>query len=246
MARFLGPRIVTSGLVLCLDAANRKSYPGSGTTWFDLSNSSTAGVRNDATMATGVSYINVNGGAINFNGDTPAKATIPAGSDFAYGTGDFTVDGWFNSRAAIPSFGATLFSQTISGTNYFWIYIGDGQSGRLKLPTFNYATSGGGTAIVSGNPAGVTSITDNTWNYFAVTRRSNSVVVYWNLNSSTTATVTQDFSNTTYVPTIGQYTHTAQNRFTGYIGPIRVYKGKGLTPDEIAQNFNAQRQRFGI
>lgn len=31
------PRIVTDGLVLCLDAANPKSYPGTGTTWFDLS-----------------------------------------------------------------------------------------------------------------------------------------------------------------------------------------------------------------
>ena len=34
---FNGPNIVTSGLVLSLDAANTKSYPGSGTTWFDIS-----------------------------------------------------------------------------------------------------------------------------------------------------------------------------------------------------------------
>ena len=34
--------IVTSGLVLCLDAANRKSYPGTGPTWTDLINSNTA------------------------------------------------------------------------------------------------------------------------------------------------------------------------------------------------------------
>jgi hypothetical protein len=31
------PRTITDGLVLCLDAANSKSYPGSGTTWTDLS-----------------------------------------------------------------------------------------------------------------------------------------------------------------------------------------------------------------
>ena len=37
MARVHSPRIVTDGLVLCLDAANTKSYPGSGTTWKDLS-----------------------------------------------------------------------------------------------------------------------------------------------------------------------------------------------------------------
>ena len=37
MAFFRGPNIVTDGLVLCLDAANTKSYPESGTTWKDLS-----------------------------------------------------------------------------------------------------------------------------------------------------------------------------------------------------------------
>ena len=39
MALAHNPRIVTDGLVLCLDAANPKSYPGSGTTWYDLSKS---------------------------------------------------------------------------------------------------------------------------------------------------------------------------------------------------------------
>ena len=37
MAYRNGPKIVTDGLVLCLDAAIGKSYPGSGTTWYDLS-----------------------------------------------------------------------------------------------------------------------------------------------------------------------------------------------------------------
>jgi hypothetical protein len=34
---FTGPHIVTDGLELVLDAANPKSYPGSGTTWYDIS-----------------------------------------------------------------------------------------------------------------------------------------------------------------------------------------------------------------
>jgi len=37
MGFYRGPNIVTNGLVLALDAANPKSYPGTGTTWFDLS-----------------------------------------------------------------------------------------------------------------------------------------------------------------------------------------------------------------
>ena len=40
---FTGPHIVTDGLVLSLDAANTKSYPGSGTTWYDLSGNANHG-----------------------------------------------------------------------------------------------------------------------------------------------------------------------------------------------------------
>ena len=54
------PRIITDGLVLCLDAGNSKSYPGSGTTWTDLS-----GNGNTGTLTNGPTYSN---GAIVFDG----------------------------------------------------------------------------------------------------------------------------------------------------------------------------------
>ena len=41
-----GPRLVTDGLVLCLDAGNSKSYPGSGTAWNDLSRNGNNGTLN--------------------------------------------------------------------------------------------------------------------------------------------------------------------------------------------------------
>ena len=37
MAYFTGPNIVQDGLVLALDAGSTRSYPGTGTTWYDLS-----------------------------------------------------------------------------------------------------------------------------------------------------------------------------------------------------------------
>ena len=43
MATNYNPKIVTDGLVLCLDAANTKSYSGSGTTWTDISGKSNNG-----------------------------------------------------------------------------------------------------------------------------------------------------------------------------------------------------------
>jgi hypothetical protein len=55
--------IVTSGLVLSLDAGNSSSYPGTGTTWFDLS-----GNGNNGTLVNGASYDSVNNGVIVLDG----------------------------------------------------------------------------------------------------------------------------------------------------------------------------------
>ena len=64
MALAHSPKIVTDGLVLCLDAANPKSYPGSGTTWTDLS-----GNGNNGTLVNGASYNSVNNGVFVLDAD---------------------------------------------------------------------------------------------------------------------------------------------------------------------------------
>lgn len=58
-----GPNVVTNGLQLYLDAGNTSSYPGSGTTWTDLS-----GSNNHATLVNGVGYSSSNGGSLVFDG----------------------------------------------------------------------------------------------------------------------------------------------------------------------------------
>ncbi len=56
------PRIVTDGLVLCLDAASKRSYPGTGTTWTDLKGG------NNGTLTNGPTFDSGNGGGIVFDG----------------------------------------------------------------------------------------------------------------------------------------------------------------------------------
>ena len=232
-SNIVAPGIVTDGLVLHLDAGNYNSYPISGTTTYDLSDR-----RNNGTLASGVDYLRADGGLFDFNGTTE-KITVPAGPDFAYGTGDFSIDGWINNRAAPPTFGATVFAQTVSGTNYLRIYV----IGAAREVVLVFAVSGGGDGNASTGPNGAT---DNTWKHFAFTRLGTTLTGYINGVAGTPATCSQDFNNTTYVPTIAQYTHTSNDRFTGYIASIRVYKNKGLTPLEVQQNFNATRARFNI
>ena len=63
MAVGYNPKIITDGLVLCLDAGNTKSYPGSGTSWSDLS-----GQGNTGTLVNGPTYSSADGGSIVFDG----------------------------------------------------------------------------------------------------------------------------------------------------------------------------------
>ena len=56
-----GPRIVTDGLVMCLDASDRNSYPGSGTTWYDVS-----GNGHNITLGSSVTFVNSFSGVLNF------------------------------------------------------------------------------------------------------------------------------------------------------------------------------------
>jgi hypothetical protein len=94
MASSIAPNIVTDGLVMYLDAANTKSYPGSGTTWNDLSGNS-----NNGTLINGPTF-NPNGG-IDFDGtDDYINFGNPTELNF---TGNMSHEVWFtrNSNAII-------------------------------------------------------------------------------------------------------------------------------------------------
>ena len=147
-----------------------------------------------------------------------AKLTVPASSNFAPGTGDFTVEGWFKPTS-ITSGGNIIFSQAVSGTNYF--VINYGVSGNRV--SFYGTSSGGGTPIYSGGNFSLDS-----WNHFAVVRESGTVTVYLNGKGGTPTSNTTDFSNTTYVPTIGQYTHSTANGMIGDISNFRYVKGTAV------------------
>ena len=81
MSVFGGPDIVTDGLVLHLDAANRKSYPGSGSTWYDLSGNNRNGTINGSPVfsngyfdiTSDTTYISVSNNGL-----------VPRSNDFTY------------------------------------------------------------------------------------------------------------------------------------------------------------------
>ena len=228
LGSFGGENIITSDLVLNLDANNYTS----GSTWTDISGQSNNGTINGATYNSG------DGGYFIFDG-TNDYVSLPAGSDFAYGTGNFTVETWFNVTGTSPeAWGEILFSQLASGHNYFLVVSSEFNPVQKK-PGFIFGTGGSGTKTLSS-----TTYTEGTWHHFVVTRNGTTVTLYLDNSSVGTVTCSQDFTNTTYVPTIGSSSGGGNLWFDGKIAQMRVYKGRGFSSSDVTQNYNAMKGRY--
>lgn len=239
MAYNNGPRIITDGLILCLDAGNNKSYPGSGTAWRDLS-----GNNNSGTLINSPVYNTANSGLLNFDG-IEDYATIPSISSTIAG---FSISLWINaSRWALSSCPCPNRSGIVDWSTGYWNYtsIISGPSGP-DFVIYNQSTSPVGSSIT------FNASSTNVWYYLVATFGpsgvSNSLKTYVNgilINSSTLTGQGGEFT-VTASPIIAAY-----NRHCGYcyleakIPQIKFYN-RPLTPQEILQNFNATRGRFGI
>jgi hypothetical protein len=115
---FTGPNIVTDGLVLHLDAANTKSYPGSGTTWFDKS-----GNGKNGTLTNGPTFSSANGGSIVFDGTNDTLdsgipvTTLAALSSFSMEC-VAKIDS-YPSAASPNQYGATTKAGVLLGATYY-------------------------------------------------------------------------------------------------------------------------------
>ena len=99
MSGVVGPRfgIVQDGLVLNLDASNTLSYPGSGTTWFDLTSNN-----NDGTLVNGPTFDSANGGSIVFDGinDYVSFTTPPSTNS---GTEKSSINVWIKTGTNVSN-----------------------------------------------------------------------------------------------------------------------------------------------
>ena len=243
MALAHSPKIVADGLMLCLDAANLKSYPGTGNTWFDLS-----GNGRNATLFNGVAFSAEKSGCLDFDDVLNSYATIPHDSEISsqvFGTStNFTISGWFVMDEYI-NYGTIL--QKASGGSY-----SNSTNGLWVEATNEIRTIIGSN--VSSNPTGSTTsvtytATPGVW-YNAVAIGDGTYArLYINgiqvgtpaLFSNITVTRTE---NTDPI-TIGTRNTESDPNMDGRVAAIYAYN-RGLTAQEIQQNFNALRGRYGI
>jgi len=219
---FAGPDIVESGLILALDAGNTKSYPGSGTTWTDLSGRRQVTINNSPVF---------NGNYFSFDG---INQNLSFSSSVQVQTAGFTMG--FLMR--VPS-------TQVNGVN--WCYMlsdrdfgaGDYEIGiySTNSTVFNFKEN-------ASTPSSITTSLGTGWNYLVFGMDANLIpFIYLNgvfkiQSSSTFVSSTLDFNRLFS-------TTSNTNYFKGDFSYINLYN-RELTPAEIQQNFNALRGRYGI
>ena len=235
MAGFAGPNGIVDGLVLALDAGNTKSYPGSGTTWTDLSGNSNTG-----TLTNGPTYSSADGGSIVFDG-TNDYVTVPANSDFSFGgTDDFTIELWMKTS----TFSLDTYYRRVVST-------GPDNSAAIQLLFLNTSSGSNSNISVRSNAQlinGTIAAATGDWVHVAVARIGSSMKLFVNgTQSGSTYTASSNYSaGASNGVVVGRYATLATGHFDGYISNLRIYKGKGLTGTEVTQNYNALKGRFGI
>ena len=236
------PSIITNGLVLCLDAGNSRSYPGSGTTWTDLS-----GRGNTGTLTNGPTYSSANGGSIVFDGtdDYVTSGALPG--SFA----SFTVIIWFYPTSV------TNYENPID-CNYAY----NGVTGNIG-PRLEMDVNGTLGWVYSENTASNSNfyfhnvlssgLAANTWHCAAITYNggTNTSTTYYNGNATGISRGVSGnptgFIGVMNNVNIGRGFHLggAERIFTGRVSNTQIYN-RALTSTEITQNFNALKGRFGL
>lgn len=227
-----GPNIIKDGLVLYLDAGSPNSFysPTAGTTWKDIS-----GQGNNGTLTNGPTYSSANGGSIVFDG-TNDYVNIGVDKSCNRLTDDFAVSVWLN-RSSSGSFGNVIgdYYTNSTNTNFEW-QLGIDQTSFIIL----YVVGTGYIFITSSG------LGTNTWINLVISRIGSTLTMYANSNSIATTTNTTTFGSATGNLNIGIDGNNSSEAFKGNISNVLIYKGKGLTSNEVLYNYNTTKGRYGL
>lgn len=215
-----GATIPATDLILYLDASNPDSYPGTGTTWTDLSSAG-----NDATLNS-IDYSTDNGGVMVLN----------ATSDYAPVTLNTALSSTAYSKCAWVKFDSTAnFNNILSGGNNaqhaFWT---------INTNRFNAGHNGNYTAIISNAVISV-----DTWYFVALTFSTAAGITLYvdgTLDKDTPGYTVAFNTSSPEVLNVARFGTTA-NGMLGRIGLVLAYNRK-ITADEVSDIYDATKARF--
>ena len=236
------PKIVTNGLVLCLDAANSRSYPGTGTTWTDLKDGNSGTLTNMAD-----NFDSANGGSLTFDGSNETVSFGSAGAAIVNGLSELTLEMCFKA-SAIDNDRGLIFADNSSNNN-------DNGFG-LRFDTSGF--SGGGNDVIKAGfgvngQASAGSSLESSSNIQSTDWMCISVVC----DVGTSIDLYKDGlldtpTNRTYVASVTSVSNcddlvigrgAKSGLWSGKIQSVRIYN-RILTANEIKQNYLATKGRY--
>ena len=211
---YVGPHIITDGLILALDASSPRSYPGSGTTWYDLSGNGNNGSLNSVTYSTS------NSGVFTTAGSSTSYIDIPSPN---LQSTNYTI------------FGASRYSgntrgRMINGKNNNWLM------GHWSATTENYYASGWVSSVDTG-------ASDTNWRIYHATGNISSDSYQQYINLTLQSGPNAGGSAGPNGLTIGKIGYSTSETSTGQVGFVYAYN-RVLSESEIKQNYNALKGRF--
>ena len=241
--QYANGKIVTDGLVLCLNAADKNSYPGSGTTWTDIS-----GNGNSGTLTNGPTFNS--SGYFSFDGvDDFVDTSLNLNQTM-------TINMWYRRKKESTSgnniiIHASAYNYPASST-WFDLNVGDpyyGSGGTIEIWAYSELNGSRQDFVISPYPASIY----NRWRNICIVFNNSTGTAYMEstlIGSSTPAFTAWDTA-TTRVPLEfargrfyefngGSYTYTQCD-----IAAIQVYN-RALSATEILQNYNSQKSRFSL
>ncbi len=226
MALQHSPSIVTNGLVLCVDAGNPRSYPGTGTVWNDAISSGY-----NFTLTNGPTYSSSNLGFFNFDG---VNDFAVSGYNSALDTQTPTVEVWVKTNATSQN--GFWFEKGAVNTQYALFQEGANITWRLT------------TNVVSLTAPAASFMSTSNWAQVVGTYTSGDRRIYVNGVQVANDTLAYTIPTNTSGMSIGAYGGNSGANAYWYNGALsicRVYN-RALSAAEVLQNFNAIRGRYGI
>ena len=231
------PRIVTDGLVLCLDAANKRSYPGAGTAWTDLKSGSVA------TLVNGPQFYDTNGGYLSFDGTNEQCNVSTTTPSVLQGNPSFTVVGWFKRNGTISARSTWGFGGDSGGEGFTsWNY---NQPNNISIDLWGAAT------YTSGQTYSLTEFKHCAWCYTGGGFSTSSVTIYVNAIPYTgsdlsilrggSSTHTPNINNNGIV--LGKSSIAESQWGRPDIANFNIYS-RVLSAEEIRQNYLATKGRY--
>ncbi len=225
-------KIITDGLVLCLDAADRNSYVSGSTTWFDVAGS------NNGTLTNGPTFSSANGGSIVFDGVND-YITITRPSQIIT-SGSITVSMWVKWTTTGTTTGTiqALLDNNHSGSPPVQGFIiQDRPDLNKKIQWGVYPNTNGATSSFQ--------VGDGTWRHITGTYESGSTKLYINGSLDGFATNEPVMSTVQTTISLGRWQFSPSRYLNGNIASTQIYN-RALSASEVLQNYSAQKSRFGL